>query len=576
MVTKRPFFSWALHGNRGLQIALGFLVLLTIFFRVFPLEMQKRIVNIAIAMKSMDALLLYCGLYLGAVVLAGALKYLINMLQGFIGQRVLLDMRRQLYDQILKLPLSFYRRTPPGMVITSLTSELSAIGDFMGGAIATPAINILTLAGFAVYLAWLNPLLALLSFAIFPAEILIVPFLQKKFNLLNRTRIDVTRTMSNIIGEAVSGMHDVHGNAGYGIERAKLAGPSEQLFGIRNRMNGVRFLTKFINNFFQSLGPFVLFLVGGWLTINGRFDLGALVAFLSAYEKFYDPWKELLDYYQDLQDSRVRYHQIMDYFDEPLEMAVFPEDEGRAPVSLEGGISVRGVSYVAGGGRTTILDQVTFEIEPGGQMAVVGASGSGKSTLAMVLGQLYGYSGGHVLMDGHELKSLTKLDISHNIGYVAQAPFIFDGTLLENLLYAARALAGGADEQGPEEPGRDEVMRVIEEVGLHEDVLGIGLNTLLRPGEHENLAAELVRLRGLFYERYGKAFSNRIDFFDAAKYQDQATIWENIIFGYPSNEPNARGRIPEAPFFFKFLEKADLVRPLGAFGEQIARQTVLL
>jgi len=101
------------------------------------------------------------------------------------------------------------------MVIASLTSELSAIGEFMGGAIAVPIINVLTLLAFAAYMSYLNPLLALLSLSIYPIEIVIIPLLQKRFNRLNRYRIEVTRTMSNVIGEAISGMHEVQGNAGY-------------------------------------------------------------------------------------------------------------------------------------------------------------------------------------------------------------------------------------------------------------------------------------------------------------------------------------------------------------------------
>lgn len=90
MITKKPLFSWVLERHRALQLLLFLLILLTIFLRVFPLEMQKRIVNTAIAFRKIDVLLVYCGLYLAAVVSAGALKYLINVLQGFIGQRILL------------------------------------------------------------------------------------------------------------------------------------------------------------------------------------------------------------------------------------------------------------------------------------------------------------------------------------------------------------------------------------------------------------------------------------------------------------------------------------------------------
>ncbi|UCG14985.1 MAG: ABC transporter ATP-binding protein, partial [Deltaproteobacteria bacterium] len=132
MVTKKPLFSWVFQRYRGLQLALLVVIGVTVFFRVVPLELQKRIVNRAIRLKKMDLLLLYCTFYLGAVVLAAGLKYLINVLQGYLGEKLLYEIRTQLYQHVLRLPLPFFRRTPPGMVISSLTSELNGVGDFLG------------------------------------------------------------------------------------------------------------------------------------------------------------------------------------------------------------------------------------------------------------------------------------------------------------------------------------------------------------------------------------------------------------------------------------------------------------
>lgn len=573
MITKKPLFSWVLERHRALQLLLFLLILLTIFLRVFPLEMQKRIVNTAIAFRKIDVLLVYCGLYLAAVVSAGALKYLINVLQGFIGQRILLDLRTRLYDHILNLPLPFFRRTPPGMVISSLTSELSAVGEFLGGALAVPLINVLTLLTFAAYLAHLNPLLALISFSIYPAEILIIPVLQKRFNLLNQRRIDVTRSMSNVIGEAISGMHEIHGNAGHRLESLKLGGFAASLFHIRHRMNIFKFLTKFVNNFFQSLGPFVLFLLGGYLTIQGRLDLGALVAFLSAYEKLYDPWKELMDYYQGLQDSKVRYRQVMEYFDERPDFELLPAED-RKPYDLEGPISVTDLTYQAEG-RVRILDQVSLDIQRGEQLAIVGQSGSGKSTLAMIIGQLYSYTSGHVTIGGRELKTLTKYDVSHNIGYVAQHPFIFDGTILENVLYASKSL-DRSFVGGDELPGRGEILSVLENVGLSEDILRIGMDSTLSRERHEQLARELLSVRGAFMERWKVEPAGLVDFFDENRFQYHLSVGENITFGSSEREGFQTAQFAGNPQFRRFLEDEGIMPSLVELGAEIALQTVSL
>ena len=574
MVTRKPLFSWVLERHRGAQATLFALILSTLFFRVFPLEMQKRIINHAINFKDVDLLLMYSGLYIAAVILAGVLKYAINVLQEFIGQKILLDMRARLYDHILSLPLSFFRRTPAGMVIASLTSEMSVIGEFLGGAIAVPVINILTLLAFAGYLAYLSPLLAALSFSIYPIEIFIIPILQKRFNLLNQDRIDLTRSMSNIIGEAVSGMQEIHGNAGHAIEKRKLARYADPLFSLRNAMNKYKYLIKFGNNFFQSLGPFILLLVGGYLTILGRLDLGALVAFLSAYEKLYDPWKELMDYYQGLQDSRVRYDRIMQYFDEKPDFELLPP-ESRAPYELQGEIDVKDLS-LAVDGHVLILDKVSMDVHPGEQLALVGMSGSGKSSLAMVIGQIYGYSSGHVLMDGKELRTLTKIDVSRNVGYVAQQPFIFDGTILENLLYGCQSLNETDPRHAGPLPDRGEVLRAVESVGLSPDILNIGLNTILTPDGHPELADRLVKTRQSFFEKYGKERERDIDFFDVNRFQQYTSIGDNITFGYSALKDYQPDRLPENEFFRAFLSETGLMEPLLGLGEEVARQTVPL
>lgn len=575
MISKKTLFSWAFERYVGLQVLLFVMILSTIFFRVFPLEMQKRIVNLAIASRKLNLLILYSALFIGAVVLAGILKYLINLLQGYIAQKILLDMRGRLYDHILALPLSFFRQTPAGMVITSLTSELSVIGEFLGGAIAVPAINILTLLAFAGYLAYLSPLLAAASFAIYPLEIVIIPFLQRRFNLFNQQRIDVTRQLSNVIGEAVSGMHEIHGNAAYGLERGKLMRFATSLFTIRVRMNVFKFLIKFANNFFQSLGPFILFLLGGYLTITGRFDLGALVAFLSAYEKLYDPWKELMDYYQDLQDSRVRYKQIMQYFDVAPEFEIVPP-VARPPCHLTGRMEIKDLSY-SPDSKTRILDKISLDLPPGTQLAVVGLSGSGKSTLAMIAGQLYSYDGGHVLVDGKELKSLTKLDVSHNLGFVAQHPFIFNGTILENLLYAVQSTHRTAQgDDGAALPEGPAILQVLGEVGFADDVLKIGFDTILNPEAHSEFAQRLIGLRELFFKRCGTELAGEVDFLDEDSFQYYSSIADNLTFGYPNSPDYELEGLLRNPLFREFLSDTKLLAPLVTLGEELAMQTVLL
>ncbi|MDH3558074.1 MAG: ABC transporter ATP-binding protein/permease [Deltaproteobacteria bacterium] len=574
MVTKKPLFFWVFHRYRGLQLLLLVVIGVTVFFRVIPLELQKRIINRAISLKKMDLLFMYCGFYLGAVVLAGGLKYLINVLQGYLGEKLLYEIRSELYQHVLRLPLPLFRRTPPGMVITSLTSELNGVGDFLGSAIAVPVINVLTLLTFAGYLMYLNPLLALLSFAIYPLEIAMIPMLQNRLNRLNQERIDVARSLSNTIGEAVAGVREIQAHGGYPIERKKFEGFIATVFSLRQRMNIINYGIKFSNNFFQNLGPFILFLLGGYLAMTGRFDLGALVAFLSAYEKLYDPWKELMNYYQDFQDSRIRYKRVMDYFDAEPEYPLAPTD--REPYKLRGRIEVKDLDYVAEG-QVQLLGGISLHLEPGEQLALVGFSGSGKSTLALVLGQLYSYDKGHVLLDDKELKTLTKMDTSRNIGFVTQQPFIFDGTIRENLLYACTSLlATGGPGEKESLPDREQILHLVREVGLEEDILRFGLNAVVAEDRQESLAPLLIKLRERFQRQWRSDAADMVEFFDVTRFLYHRTIYGNIIFGDPEREEHELDNLPKNPVFLKLLMDTGLYEPLLDLGRKLLEQSVML
>ncbi len=358
------------------------------------------------------------------------------------------------------------------------------------------------------------------------------------------------------------------------LKTGSLGVSPSRLFEIRLRMNKFKFLTKFANNFFQSLGPFILFIVGGYLTIQGRFDLGALVAFLSAYEKLYDPWKELMDYYQDYQDSKVRYHQIMDYFDVKPEFQRLPEEE-REPYRLVGNLEVKDLSFIVDG-QVRILDQISLSLKSGEQLALVGLSGSGKSTLGMIIGQLYHYSNGHVLIDGMELKTLTRMDVSNNIGYVAQYPFIFDGTILENLLYACQSLQQNGPERARPLPSRAEIFSVLDKIGFSEDILAMGLNTLLSPERHPEFAGKLIAVRKSFVQRWGSELAELVDFFDVNRFQYYTSLAENIVFGHPNRKRYQPEELPTNKLFREFLRAADLNTPLLDLGAELAVSTVAL
>ena len=571
-IVKRSLFSWIFAGNLKYQILLLIVIIVMVGARVLPLEMQKRVINEAVKLRNLDLLLMYCGIYLAAVVFFSLLKYVTNVIQTLISQRTTARMRKALYHHILTLPLNFFRKTQPGTVVNALTNELTLPGNFVGMAVASPVTNLLTLLAFAVYLFWLNPLLAAVSLSIYPIVVFLIPLLQRGVNKANKKRVDAARKFSARIAESISGVHEIHGNGAYDIENRKYDSLVDRLLKIRIVWSLYRFAVKTANGFFTSLGPFLVFVLGGYLTIKGQLELGALVAFLSAQERLFEPWRELIEFYQVYQDGKINYTRTMEYFDVEPEHALKPKD--REPMQLAGDVEVRDLSFVTNTG-IRLLDGINISLAEGEHLALVGFSGSGKSTLAMCIGQLYKYTGGSVLIGNQEVSDLTKKDMVNNIGFVAQSPFIFDGTIEENILYSSLAKLDGNGRGGEEQrPSLDDVIAVLHQTGIFVDVLRFGLNAILTHEKNEALVNTIVKVRKNFQRDYGEDLADYVEFFNENKYLYYSSVAENLTFGAPNKSDFSDENLSRNNYFLRFLKTADLTRPLLSLGVTLCRQTV--
>ncbi len=251
--------------------------------------------------------------------------------------------------------------------------------------------------------------------------------------------------------------------------------------------------------------------------------------------------------------------------DPPHLMLPPPEREA---YSLDGNIRLQNVSYVVGEG-VRLLEDINLEIKKNEQIALVGFSGSGKSTLALLIAQLYDSSQGNITIDDHDIEDLCKRDIGSNVAMIAQQPFIFTGTIADNLLYGVQAVT---DESAT--VSREQIHAVVRAVGLVDDVIRFGLQAVLTPDECAPCRDKFLRMRQIIQTSLRDEFAQAIEFYDVDNYLRYSTIRDNIVFGDSMEHEFSVSRLPDHPQFMDLLAREKLAKPLITLGFAIAKQTV--
>ncbi|MGZ8409889.1 MAG: ABC transporter transmembrane domain-containing protein, partial [Hyphomicrobium sp.] len=323
------FFRFIFKYSWRQQLFLLFLTFCSFPFLYYSLELPKIIVNKAIGstlfpvivlgreITQIQYLLALSLLFLLLVVIRFGLRYYLNVLQGQLGERMLRRLRYELFSCVLRFPLPIFRKRSQGELIAMITSEVEPLGGFVGEVLALPAFQGGTLVTILFFMFMQDWILGLAAVSLFPIQIYVIPKLQKQINALAKERVRTVRKMSDRIGEVVSGIEDIHAHDTAELERADFARWSGKIYAIRYKIYRKKFFIKFLNNFLSQLTPFFFFAIGGYLVISGDLTFGALVAVLAAYKDVSAPWKELLGWYEQKEDTRIKYEQLVEQFTMP-------------------------------------------------------------------------------------------------------------------------------------------------------------------------------------------------------------------------------------------------------------------
>lgn len=380
-----------------------------------------------------------CGALLALVMVTGGLKYVLSVYKGVLGEIMLRRLRYDLYTRILQFPVSHLKKVQGGEIVTMATAEAEPLGRFMGVAAANPALQGGTMITALVFLFAQDWLLGIAAISLFPVQAYLVPKLQVQMNALSRQRLSSVRVFAGHIGEAMDGYRDIHAHDTTAFELARTSGQLGILFRIRRSLyligNGIIFL----NNFFTQLTPFMFYLIGGYLVLSGELSLGALVAVIAAYRETAAPWNDLLEYYQSLEDNRVKYAALVENFS-PDGLRDLPDSKrDEKPGEREkfaGELSVNNVSVKDG--EEPLLDAVSISAPLPGRIAILGPAGSGKVELAQLLSALRQPSAGAINLAGQDLAQVSDITLGRCVSYLDQGSHVFTGTWRDNIYYGLK------------------------------------------------------------------------------------------------------------------------------------------
>jgi ATP-binding cassette subfamily B protein len=392
---------------------------------------------IDVALPSRDALLLV-GAVAGSVV-AGLLARLIGVAESSInvriGQGVMFDLRNELYRHLQQQSLRFFTSSKTGELMSRVTNDVGGIEGVVTNTIVRVVTNVAVLATVSVVIVGLHWQLALLSLVVLPFFIMPTRRVGRVRQQLRRQTAEHQGSLAALMAEtlSISGtlLMKAFARESYEAERFRQRSSDLRALEIRQRMVGRWFFM--VIGLFQSIGPALIYLYGGWLVIQGEISIGTVVAFVAYQRQLYGPISELANVHVDVMTSVALFERLFHYLD--LKPEIAEPANALVPPPARGEIQFDHVSFGYVAGRLA-LDDVTFVAKPGRLVALVGPSGAGKTTVTYLVPRFYDPLSGVIRVDGHDIRDLSLNWLRSQIGSVTQETYLFHATVDENLRYA--------------------------------------------------------------------------------------------------------------------------------------------
>lgn len=463
------------------------------FLSLLPSILTGKIIDEGLINRDLKALIFFIVLSLAVTFLANLIGVAESYINTWIAQHITYDMRNQMYAHLQKMSQRFYTTNNQGDIVTRMTSDIDGVQTVIANTFTSILSNVITLVIAAIAMFQKNWILALVG-------IIIVPLFTLPTRKAGKTRWSLTNEsqaandqINGILNEtlSVSGqlLVKLFGKEKREYDRYEQINRKMIRLNIRERMAGRWFLVVLTT--FTSIGPMLIYLVGGILMIRYDHNLtvGDITVMVALLGKMYMPVNSLLNIQVEWIRSMSLFTRIFNYFDIPPEIESAPD--AVTPETVTGNVEFSHVSFAYEEPKR-ILKDISFRLEAGKSIAIVGPSGSGKSTIINLIPRLYDVSEGSVTFDGIDVRKLDLQFLRSQVGVVSQETYLFNGTIRENLLYAKE---DASEEEMIEALKKANIYDFVakQELGLDTQVGNRGLK--LSGGEKQRISIARILLK---------------------------------------------------------------------------------
>ena len=365
-------------------------------------------------------------------IIRGVSYYGQSYLMNYVGQRVIIDIRKDVFEKLQRLSMSFYDKHKTGTIMSYVTNDVNALQSAMVENVVEMLTETVILIVSIVMMLYLDWKLFLVTFATFPVVLFFIDSFGKRIRKSGSRIQEAAADITSVLQEVASSPRVIKSfvRESYEVERFD----KENMNNFRANMKYAQLsstLTPTIE-FIAAVGVSIILWYGGNSVINGSVTAGSLVAFLTYAVNISNPIKRLSRVIGNIQKALAAAQRVFDVLDLPEDIKNAPDAKELPPV--KGDVRFNDVSFAYNEGEE-VLSHVSFDVKPGEMIAFVGPSGAGKSTVASLLPRFYDATTGSITIDGEDIRKVTLDSLREQVGIVPQETVLFNGSVYDNILY---------------------------------------------------------------------------------------------------------------------------------------------